>query len=121
MHSRRILRDIVHLIVASEVVNFATSDKSFPLYQSLRTRGAVGSAICLNSNPYNLVLVYRFLSKDLWIFFWLMWWISYLGFQYGMWRVSHLFGSDVSLNLWKDSEDPDGACLTPLYTSDWLF
>jgi hypothetical protein len=31
----------------------------------------------------------------------LMWWISYLGFQYGMWRVSHLLGSDVSLYLLK--------------------
>jgi hypothetical protein len=38
-----------------------------------------------------------------------------------MWHISHLLGSDVSLNLWKDLEDPGGACLSPLYTSDWLF
>ena len=42
VHSPRILRDIVYSIVSSEVVNFATSDKSFPLYQSLRTRGPLG-------------------------------------------------------------------------------
>ena len=121
VHSHRILRDTVHLIVSSEVVNFATSDKSFPLYQSLCTMGAVGLAICSNYEPYDLILVYRFLSKDHWIFFRLMWWTSYLGFQYCMWRVSHLLGSDVSSNLWKDLEDPGGACLSLLYTSDWLF
>ncbi len=51
----------------------------------------------------------------------LMWWISYLGFRYDIvvrqpsaW-ICHLS------NLWKDSEDPGGACLSPSYTSDWLF
>jgi hypothetical protein len=38
-----------------------------------------------------------------------------------MWRISHLLGFDVSPNLWNDSEDPGGACLSPSYTSDWLF
>jgi hypothetical protein len=33
---------IVYSIVSSEVVNFTTSDKSFPLYQSLHTRGPLG-------------------------------------------------------------------------------
>ncbi len=53
--------------------------------------------------------------------FWLMWWISYLGLRYGIMArqpsawICHL------LNLWKDSEDPGGACLSLLYTSDWLF
>ncbi len=42
VHSHRILRDTVHLIVSSEVVNFVTSDESFPSYQSLRTRGPLG-------------------------------------------------------------------------------
>ncbi len=32
VYSRRILPDIVHLIVQSEVVSFSTSDESFPLY-----------------------------------------------------------------------------------------
>jgi hypothetical protein len=45
--------------------------------------GGAGSAIGVDSGPYDLVLSYRFLSKkrslDL---FRLMWWISYLGFQY---------------------------------------
>ncbi len=31
----------------------------------------------------------------------LMWWISYLGFQYDTWCVSHLLGSDVSPYLLK--------------------
>ena len=30
--------------------------------------GTIGSAIGVDSGPYDLVLVYRFLSKDLWIF-----------------------------------------------------
>ena len=33
----------------------------------------------------------------------LMWWLSYVGYRYDMWHVSHLLGSDVSPNLWKDS------------------
>ncbi len=33
--------------------------------------------------------------------FWLMCWISYLGFRYDMWRISHLLGSDVSRYLLK--------------------
>ncbi len=51
----------------------------------------------------------------------LMWWISYLGLRYdtvacqpSAW-ICHLS------NLWEDLEDPGGACLSPLYTSDWLF
>ncbi len=51
----------------------------------------------------------------------LMWWLSYVGYRYDMWRVSHLLGSDVSLNLWKDLEDPGGACLSPSYTSNKRF
>jgi hypothetical protein len=50
--------------------------------------------------------------------FWLMWWLSYVGYRYDMWRVSHLLGSDVSLNLWKDSEDSGGACLSSSYSSE---
>jgi hypothetical protein len=38
-----------------------------------------------------------------------------------MWRVSHMLGSNVSPNLWKDLEDPDGTCLSPSYTSDKQF
>jgi hypothetical protein len=42
VHSRRILRDTVHLIMWSEVVFLATSVGSFPSYQILRTRGRMG-------------------------------------------------------------------------------
>ncbi len=51
----------------------------------------------------------------------LMWWIFYLGLRYDIMAcqpsawICHLF------NLWKDSEDPGGACLSPSYTSIWLF
>jgi hypothetical protein len=47
-----------------------------------------------------------------------MWWLSYIGYRYDMWRVNHLLGSDVSTNLWKDSEDHGGACLSPSCTRD---
>ena len=50
--------------------------------------------------------------------FQLMWWLSYVRCRYDMWCVSHLLGSDVSPNLWKDLEDAGGACLSPSYTSD---
>ncbi len=32
-----------------------------------------------------------------------------------------MLGSDVSLNLWTDLEDPGGACLSPSYTSNKQF
>jgi hypothetical protein len=35
--------------------------------------------------------------------------------------VSHLLRSDVSPNLWNDSEDPGGVCLSQSYTSDKQF
>ncbi len=40
----------------------------FPLILESTYKGAVGSAIGVDSGPYDLVLVYRFLAKDLWIF-----------------------------------------------------
>ena len=100
VHSRRILRDIVHAIVLSEVVFLATSVGSFPSYQSLRTRGPLGRHLFefqpVRSDTNLQIPIKR--SLDL---FRLMWWISYLGFQYDMWRVSHLLGSDVSPYLLK--------------------
>ncbi len=69
--------DIVHSIASSEVVNFATSDGSFP-FRPVRSDTSLQISIKR--------------SLDL---FRLMWWISYLGFQYDMWRVSHLLRSDV--------------------------
>ena len=51
----------------------------------------------------------------------LMRWISYLGFRYDIVarqpsaRICHL------LNLWKDLKDRGGVCLSPWYTSNWLF
>jgi hypothetical protein len=68
VYSRRILHDIVHAIVQNEVVSFSTSKWIFPLVLESTYEGAVGSAIRVDSGPCDLVLFYRFLSKDLWIF-----------------------------------------------------
>ncbi len=93
----------------------------FPLVLESTYKGAVGSAIGVDSGPYDLVLSYRFLSKDLWIFS--GWCDGYPTWDSSMvlWRVSHLFGSAIYRIFWKDSEDPGGACLSPLYTIDSLF
>ncbi len=92
---------------------------------SPRTRvyvwGGRWSAICSNSNPYDLLLTYRFLSKDLWIF------SSWCG-GYPTWDSSMICGASaicsdlMSVHIfWKDSEDPGGACLSPSYTSVGYF
>ncbi len=75
-----------------------------------------------DSGPCDLVLVYRFLStKDLWIFS--FWCGGYLTWDTSMilWHTSHLFGSTICQNLWKDSWDPVGACLSPSYTNNKQF
>jgi hypothetical protein len=83
----------------------------------LTFEGAIGSAIGVDSGPYNLVLVYRFLSKD---HSRLMWWLSYVGmpdtvaYQPSAW-ICHL---SESLKRFARS---GGACLSPLYTSNRLF
>ena len=74
-----------------------------------------------DSGQCDLVLVYRFLSKDVWIFSGIcggypMWDTSMI-----LWCVSHLFGSAICQNLWKDSWDPGGACLSPMCTIDKQF
>ncbi len=53
--------------------------------------------------------------------FQMMWWISYLGLWYDI--VAHQPSAWIChlLNLWKDLEDPGGACLSLPYTSNWLF
>ena len=93
----------------------------FPLVLKSTYKGAIGSAFGVYSGPCDLVLVYRFLSKDLWIFS--GWCGGYATWDTSMilWRVSHLLGSAICQNLWKDSQDPGGACLPPLYTSDKQF
>jgi hypothetical protein len=75
----------------------------------------------IDSGPCDLVLVYRFLSIDLWIFS--GWCVGYPTWDTSMipWRVNHLIGSAICQNLWKDLWDPDGACQSPLYTSNKQF
>ena len=121
VHSRRILRDIVHAIVSSEVVFLATSVGSFPLYQSLRTRGPLG-------------------QQSEWILARIIWYCPTDSYQkiFGSFPadvVDILLGipvwycgaSAICLDLpsvrifWKDLEDPGGACLSPSYTSNKRF
>ena len=52
---------------------------------------------------------------------WLMCWLSYVGYQFDMWCFSHLLGSAICLNLWKDSWGPGDCCLSPMYTSNMRF
>ena len=67
----------------------------FPLVLESTYKGVVGSAICLISDTYDLIPVYRFLSKDLRIFS--GWCGGYLTWDSSMvsWRVIHLFGSAI--------------------------
>ena len=111
---------VVHKIARKEVSTLIPQ-MDLSLVPESTYEGAIGSAICLNSNPYNLLLTYRFPSIDLWIF------SSWYG-GYPTWDSSMICGaSAICLELmsvrifWKNSEDPGGACLSPSYTSDWLF
>ena len=92
---------------------------------SPRTRVCIRGGRWVNnlkdSGTCDLVLVYRFLSKDLRIFS--GWCVGYPTWDTSMipWCVSHLFGSAICQNLWKDSWDPGGARLSPSYTRDKWF
>ncbi len=58
---------IVHAIARKEVSTL-TPQMDLSLVPESTYKGAIGSAICSNSDPYDLLLTYRFLSKDLSIF-----------------------------------------------------
>ncbi len=120
VHSRRILRDVVHAIVRKEV---STLTPQMDLSPPTRVYVRGGRWVChlfefqpVRSDTSLQIPIKR--SLDL---FRLMWWISYLGFRYDI--VAHQPSAWIChlLNFWKDLEDPGGACLSPLYTSDWLF
>jgi hypothetical protein len=100
MHSRRILHDIV-CVIARKEVSALTPQMDLSPRTRVYVRGGRWVGHRLEFRPVrsdtNLQIPIK-RSLDL---FWLMWWISYLGFQYSMWRVSHLFGSDVSPYLLK--------------------
>ncbi len=93
----------------------------FPLILEPTYEGAIGSAIGVDYGLYDLVLVYSFLWKDLWIF--PSWCVGYPMQDACMipWHVSHLLGSVICQNLWKDSWDSGGACLSLPYTSNKPF
>ena len=93
----------------------------FPLVLESTYEGDVGSAIRVDSGPHDLVLLYRFLLKDLCIF------SGWCG-GYPPWDTPMIYGTSAlcfdlpSVGIfWKDSEDPGGACLPPSYTSDKEF
>ncbi len=120
VHSRRILRDIVCAIARKEVSTLTPqmdlSPRTRVYVQGGRWVGHLFEFRPVQSDTNLQIPIKR--SLDLFL---LMWWISYLGFQYSMWRVSHLFGSDVSPYLLKRFGRSWGACLSPSYTRDWLF
>ena len=121
VHSRRFYEILVLLIVQSEVVSFSTSDGSSP-HTRVYVWGGHWVSNQRDSGLCDLVLVYRFLSKDRWTFS--GWCGGYPKWDTSMipWHVSHLLWSAICQKLWKDSEDPGGACcLSPLYTRDWRF
>ncbi len=47
--------------------------------------------------------------------------LSYLGLRYDIVARQPSAWICPLSNSWKDSEDPGGACLSPLYTRNWLF
>ena len=92
----------------------------FPLVLESIYEGAVGSTIGVDSGLYDLVLSYRFLLKDRWIF------SGWCG-GYPTWDTHMICGaSAICLDppsvriFWKDPEDP-GGCLSLAYTSNKQF
>ena len=88
----------------------------FPLVPESTYEGAVGLAICSNSDPYDLLLTYRFLPKDLWIFS--SWCGGYPTWDSGMtlWRLSHLLESAICQifeKIWTILVVPVWHCRTP--------
>ncbi len=100
VHSRRILRNVVHAIVRKEVSTLTPrmdlSPRTRVYVRGGRWVGHLFEFRPVRSDTSLQIPIKR--SLDL---FRLMWWISYLGFQYDMWCVSHLLVSDVSLYLLK--------------------
>ena len=67
----RFLRDMVCSIMRTEVVGFSTSIGSswiFLLVPKSTYEGGVKSALGVGSASYDLISIYGFLQKDLWIF-----------------------------------------------------
>jgi hypothetical protein len=120
VHSRRFYVIVVHVIMKKEVSTL-TPRMDLSLRTRVYVRGSRWVGHLFEFQPVRSDTSLQIPIKRSLDLFRPMWWISYLGFQYSMWHVSYLLGSDVSRNLLKDSEDPGGACLSPLYTSDWLF
>ncbi len=88
----------------------------FPLVLESTYERVARSAIGVDSGPYDLVLSYRFLSKDLWVVY--GWCGGYPTWDSSMvsWRVSHLFGSaicPICEKIWKILVVPVCPCCTP--------
>ena len=100
MHSRRILRDIV-CVIARKEVSALTPQMDLSPRTRVYVRGGRWVGHLLEFRPVQSDTILQIPIKRSLDLFRLMWWISYLGFQYDMWRVSHLLGSDVSPYLLK--------------------
>jgi hypothetical protein len=120
VHPRRILRDVVHVIAQNEVSALTPQMNLSPRTRVYIQGGSWASYLFEFWPVWSGTIVQISIKRSLDLFR-LMWWLSYVGYRYYMWPVSHLLGSDVSPNLWNDLEDPGGACLSPSYTSDKRF
>ncbi len=115
-----ILHDIVHAIVQKEV-SALTPRMDLSPRTRVYTQGGRRVSYLLEfwpvwSGTSLQIPIERFLDHSR-----LMCWLSYLGYQSDMWRISHLLGSAICPNLWQDLWDPGGACLSPMYTSHKQF
>ena len=120
VHSRRILRDIVHVITQNEV-SALTPQMDLSPCTRVYIQGGQWSSHLFGFWPIWSGTILQIPIKRSLDLFRLMWWLSYVEYQCDMWRISHLLGSDVSMNLWKDLEDHGGACLSLSYTSNMRF
>ena len=100
VYSRRILRDLVHSVMQKEVSTLTPRMDLSPRTR-VYVRGGRWVGHLFEFRPVRSDTILQIPIKRSLDLFRLMWWISYLGFQYSMWRVSHLLGSDVSPYLLK--------------------
>ena len=91
---------VVHVIVSKEVSTLTPQMDLSPRTR-VYVQGGCWVGHLLEFQPIRSDTILQIPIKRSLDLFQLMWWISYLGFQYSMWRVSHLFGSDVSPYLLK--------------------
>ena len=98
MHSRRILCDVVHVIAQNKVLTL-TPQMDLSPHTRVYIQGGQWASHLFGSWPVQSGTILQIPIKISLDLFRLMWWLSYVGYRYDMWHVSHLLGSDFSLNL----------------------